>query len=149
MLFSCISFLSFLHLLLLWNVFNKHMSHVWFVSLANIFQWSIWVHFKVLWWLFWMDCPSLMLHMALHLTALVELDIRLMSKTSIQTSSFQKPFLPRTQEDNGVSDFIYIVIEQFELMENMSKTLQHPLLKEFYLSFSLPPLFFMNDGHHS
>ena len=87
--------------------------------------------------------------MALHLTALVELDIRLMSKTSIQTSSFQKPFLPCTQEDNGVSDFIYIIIEQFELMENMSKTLQHPLLKEFYLSFSLPPLFFMNDGHHS
>ena len=93
MLFFCISFLSFLHLPLLWNVFSKHMSHVWFVSLTNIFQWSIWVHFKVLWWLFWMDCPSLMLHMALNWTVLVEPDIRLMSKTSIQTSSFQKPLL--------------------------------------------------------
>ena len=96
-----------------------------------------------------MDYPSLMLHMALNLTALVEPDIRLMSKTFIQTSSFQKPLLPRTQEDNGVSDFICIVIKQFELMENMSKTLQQPLLKELYLSFSLLPLFFMSDGHHS
>ena len=107
------------------------------------------VHFKVLWWLFWMDCPALVLHRALNLTVLVEPDIRLMSKTFIQTSSFQKPLLPRTQEDNGVSDFNCIVIKQFELMENMSKNLQHPLLKEFYLSFSWLPLFFMNDGHHS
>ena len=51
-----------------------------------------------------------MLHMALNLGALVEPHIRLMSKTSIQTSSFQKPLLPRTQEDNGVSDLSVLLL---------------------------------------
>lgn len=48
-----------------------------------------------------MDCPALILHMALDLAVPVEPDSRLLSQTSFHTPAFQKPLpsvLPHTQK---------------------------------------------------